>query len=311
MEELDNIPKIAVLMSSYNGELYIKEQIDSILRQKNVDVYLYVRDDGSTDKTVSIIKSYLKRGNVFFLKGKENLGPGQSFMQLLYTVGKAGEYLYYAFADQDDIWKDEKLMYAVKMLDNDKKPQLYCSNQIIYEDGKEKGLRFNETPDLTLIGHMTHNNICGCTMLLNNALVSEIIKHDWPKRGILNLRMHDAVIFLIALLVGEIKYDERSYILYRIHENNTVGIKKNNLFDRISRALKKGLPYKNLRMATARFLLDNYTIEDEEYRVIIEEFADYQRSLKYRMRLIEDKRICECSGENRWMFILKVFINYV
>ncbi|MCI9081636.1 MAG: glycosyltransferase [Lachnospiraceae bacterium] len=311
MEELRKLPKIAVLMSSYNGGLYIKEQIDSILAQRDVDVYLFIRDDGSTDKTKEIIKRYLKLDNVFFQKGEENLGPGMSFLYLLYTVSKTGSYQYYAFADQDDVWKDEKLISAVKMLDDDKKPQLYCSNQIIYKNGEEKGLRFKEIPDLTLIGHMTRNDISGCTMLLNNTLVKEIVKHDCPKCDISNLRMHDTIVFLIALLIGEIKYDENAYILYRIHEDNTVGIKEKTLTDRISRALKKGLPYKNLRMKTAKFLIDNYTIDDEENRIIIEEFANYQSGIKNRLRLIKDKRLCENSGEKRWMFILKVFINYV
>lgn len=311
MKETGSFPKIAVLMSTYNGEAYLKEQIDSILGQKDVDVYLYIRDDGSTDRTKDIIQGYVNRVNVFFKEGKENYGPGKSFMYLLYAIGKTGDYQYYAFSDQDDIWLEEKLISAMGMLDNENVPQLYCSNQIIYEDGEEKGLRFKEWPDLTLAGHMTCNKLSGCTMLLNKLLVDEIVCHKCPKPDIINLRMHDAFVFLVALIIGEVKYDATSYILYRIHENNVVGVKGRNLFERVHRALKKGLPYKNLRMRTAQFLLSNYQINKEADKKIMEEFAYYQVSIKNRLKLMSDKQFCEISGENRWMFMVKTLINYV
>ncbi len=311
MGELSIYPKIAVLMSTYNGELYIKEQIESILRQKNVEVYLYIRDDGSTDRTEQIVRKYTGENNVFYKKGKQNLGPGKSFMHLLYTVGKIDDYQYYAFADQDDIWLEEKLISAVNMLDNDYIPQLYCSNQIIYENEREKGLRFKELPDLSLIGHLTRSDISGCTMVLNRRLAEEIIKKKCPERDILNLRLHDTFIFLTAALIGEIKYDNNSYIRYRIHADNTVGIKKKTVFGRIGRALKRGMPYKNLRMKTAKFLLDNYSICDQEQREIVEKFATYRSGLSKRIKLIKDGRVCKASGEKRWLFILKVLINYL
>ena len=73
---------IAVLMSTYNGQKYIREQIDCILSQKDVDVQLFIRDDGSSDDTVSIVKEYTEKyPNVHFYQG-ENLGVGSSFMDL-------------------------------------------------------------------------------------------------------------------------------------------------------------------------------------------------------------------------------------
>ena len=99
--------KVAILMSTYNGEKYLDEQIGSILAQEGVDVTLYIRDDGSSDRTAEIIKYYCKRyHNVSFTQG-ENLGVGNSFMQLVYDAKDV--YDYYAFADQDDIWLRDKL----------------------------------------------------------------------------------------------------------------------------------------------------------------------------------------------------------
>ena len=94
---------VAVLMSTYNGENYIKEQIESIFNQKGVIVKLYVRDDGSKDRTLEILKDY----NVNLEKGT-NIGYIKSFMWLIKNVPFAD---YYALADQDDVWDEDKLYY--------------------------------------------------------------------------------------------------------------------------------------------------------------------------------------------------------
>ena len=112
--------RIAVLMSSYNGEQYIKEQIDSILNQKgkfNIDIY--VRDDGSFDNTIHILEDYQKKGLIKFCGG-ENIGPAKSFLTLL---ALADGYDFYAFADQDDIWFENKIESAILKIE--KIPQSY------------------------------------------------------------------------------------------------------------------------------------------------------------------------------------------
>ena len=93
--------KVAVLMSSYNGEKYIRPQIDSILAQEgNFELSLFVRDDGSTDKTQAILQEYAQKRKLTWYTGN-NLGPARSFMDLL---KKCKGFNYYAFADQDDYW---------------------------------------------------------------------------------------------------------------------------------------------------------------------------------------------------------------
>ena len=97
--------KIQVLMSTYNGEKYLKEQIESILNQEKVEVNILIRDDGSCDKTLKIIKELSKNPKISYYEGK-NIGPAKSFMDL---VNKSGDkFNYYAFADQDDIWMPNK-----------------------------------------------------------------------------------------------------------------------------------------------------------------------------------------------------------
>ena len=100
--------KVCVLISTYNGEKFLDEQIASILAQKGVEVDILVRDDGSSDMTCSLLERWQKEGKLKWYKG-ENLGFARSFMNLLKT---ASVYDYYAFCDQDDVWLPEKLKKA-------------------------------------------------------------------------------------------------------------------------------------------------------------------------------------------------------
>ena len=94
--------KVAVLLSAYNGEKFLCEQIDSIMNQQNVDLDLYIRDDGSSYRTQEYLKQYVEQNDSIHLQNGCNLGVANSFMSLLYNV--PNHYDYYAFADQDDIW---------------------------------------------------------------------------------------------------------------------------------------------------------------------------------------------------------------
>lgn len=96
-----NTKSVQVVMSTYNGEKYLKEQIDSILSQEGVDVRLYIRDDGSSDRTTDILASYQEHKNVKIEKGN-NLGFAKSFLTALDECDEAD---YYAFSDQDDVWE--------------------------------------------------------------------------------------------------------------------------------------------------------------------------------------------------------------
>ena len=118
--------KVQILMSTYNGEKYIRKQLDSIMNQE-IPVSLYIRDDGSSDKTVDIIKEYESRyDNISHTEGK-NIGVVKSFFELFKEASDDADYI--ALADQDDIWFTDKVRRAVKALLKNKhdKPLLYLS----------------------------------------------------------------------------------------------------------------------------------------------------------------------------------------
>lgn len=128
--------QVNVLISTYNGEKYIREQIESIKNQTYPNIKIYVRDDGSTDGTIDILKEYKNSGEIELLIG-ENVRWGKSFMTLL-EVADEGDY--WAFCDQDDVWNQEKIQWAVEWFeqkDNNKPLLFHSAYELTNEDMTE------------------------------------------------------------------------------------------------------------------------------------------------------------------------------
>lgn len=307
-------PSVCVLMSTYNGEEFIRQQIDSILEQQGVYVHLFARDDGSSDGTRGILAEYEEKGKLVILdkESEENLGPAVSFMRMLYSVDDS--YNYYAFADQDDIWKTEKIIKAVEKIENDEQeiPILYCSNQIIYRNGKEEGLRYQNNPNFSLTNLICGSPLGGCTMVMNRKLKEQLsAEQHRPSEDILALRMHDTWVASVALIFGKIIYDNRSYILYRQHDKNTVGIKL-TLINRICKFLRLVFNYdlRNGRSKFAQEILLRYEVTGDNFE-ILDLFSRYRNGLKEKMKLLKNKIIKESCDENRFVFVAKVLANWV
>lgn len=307
------IPSVAVLMSSYNGEKFIEEQIESILNQKNVRVELFIRDDGSTDDTITILQKYKSNKCIHITIGEENVGPANGFMQLLYHIDG---FDYYSFADQDDIWLENKLFMAIEMIKEYKAPALYCSNQIIYKNGKQCGLRYKEKLNLSLITTLFSNPVSGCTMVLNTALASALRQNESrPRRKVLAMRMHDTWVITAAYSIGTVIYDSNGYILYRVHENNTVGIKNDDM-SIVSRLKLVAIAFKNkqnlsYRSVYAAELLRCFPGLKDGEKPKLELLATYKKSIKAKVSLLRDKKIQIESGENRIAYKAKILMNIV
>lgn len=224
---------VAVLLSTYNGEKYLKAQIESILSQTGVNVKLYIRDDGSVDDTLDILDRYSANTNVCILNSEsdENLGPAMSFMKLIDEISGTEEY--YAFADQDDVWKKEKLSRAVKMLGSAKRPKLYASNQTLVDSEMNSlGSRYDKRVPTDLFNIIDKNYLAGCTMVMTKALFQKIKDNRQPTE-LIKSRMHDTWVASVAACIGSIIYDEESYIYYRQHDDNVVGAKESGLGEKI------------------------------------------------------------------------------
>ncbi len=296
---------VAVLMSTYNGEKYIKEQIESILQQQNVDVTLFIRDDGSSDGTAKIIKQYKHK---IVLKEDKNVGVGNSFMQLLYCVPDTFDF--YAFADQDDIWLDNKLDRAIEIL-NKNRAELYCSNQTLVDrTGRVVGQRYENTIDTSFRQIMCQNKAAGCTMVWSNKLqkmLSDPARR--PSMQLLRSRIHDVWVIMVAACIGTVYYDNNSYIYYRQHENNVVGVRKTNIVKQWREKLQNP-DLRNGRSSLCKEIIEKY--DNAVHQDIKDElcvYAYYDTSLKNKIALLRDNRIRKITGESKLMYTAKVLGN--
>lgn len=215
--------KIAVLMSTYNGEKYIEEQIDSILNQNcEYFFHLFIRDDGSTDKTLEIIDRYVKMKKVTLIQG-ENLRTAKSFMELMYSVKN---YDYYSFADQDDCWNLDKLQRAVKKLEGQSGPCVYFSNAEIV-DSKLNNLGRNvykNKPSTDFETFICSAGALGCTIMYNAEMANIIQGNRKPEIIVL----HDSFICRVCLSIGgTLLFDNVPTMKYRQHSNNVLGVSVN------------------------------------------------------------------------------------
>lgn len=213
--------KLAVLLSTYNGEKFVREQIDSILAQEgDFTLDLWVRDDGSTDSTRQILDEYAQAGKLHWYTG-ENLKPAKSFMDLLL---RCPGYDYYAFADQDDYWYPEKVQVGLDLLKGQTGPAISFANARLV-DGALNPLGRNvykNPPRRDFYSLVCGSNIIGCTMILNSALARLAQEQPMPAE----LFMHDYYLLnLCTLYDGTVHYDPTAHMDYRQHGGNVIGAK--------------------------------------------------------------------------------------
>ena len=304
--------RVAVLLSTYNGERFLKEQLDSILNQSGVEVELFVRDDGSKDSTLATLATYVEKYNNVHTFIEENVGVGNSFMNLLYAVG--GDYDYYSFADQDDIWEENKLSEAVSMLAQSDKV-LYASNQeCVDKDGNSLGLRYGKDSKIHLdpIAILEKNTLAGCTMVLKRDLYEIITdKNRRPSEELLRNRIHDVWLAMTASINGGIIYDERSFIKYRQHENNVVGAYEGGVVKKIKEKTKKIFKkeLRNGRSWLAKEILEKFPEQAQNYPLI--KVCANINTLGGKRRIMKNNKLLRSyTNESYLGFWIKVTLGY-
>lgn len=274
--------EIVVLMSTYNGERYLKEQIDSILTQEDCDVKLFVRDDMSTDNTINILSQYKSKGLLDWYRDGNNLGPAKSFLSLLKKAPNAD---YYAFADQDDVWQKDKLRRGIDRIgDSDKAIVYYANAELVDENLKSLGCKVYKTrqPQSAIKG-LCSCNALGCTMIFNSKVRETVNLGGIPD----NLIMHDNYVCGVCIASGgRIIYDDYIAVFYRQHGNNVVGATGNLTF--IEWMINK---FEFLRTGNkvsistqCGEILKRIKCDDSEKK-LVEEIANYKIKMKYRLHI--------------------------
>ena len=306
--------KTLILLSTYNGERYLEEQLVSIFIQRGVEAKLLVRDDGSTDQTVAILEKNKKEKPETFedIIIGENIGSTASFKELMrIAFERYGDaYAYYAFADQDDYWLQDKLWRAVQKLEvlDNSTPNMYCSDKIIVDSElKEiRGIRPAKV-DLTKGRALARNIATGCTMVFNRSALELFVTREMEF-----IKIHDHAIFLICSFLGTVIYDDSAYILYRQHGSNQIGgtdTIKSRYQDRLK---KKGNLREHFSEKVAQSFLATY--EDSLTKAdikLIGTMAHYRDSIGARFRLFFNREIAKERFEDNFFFKLKVLLGGV
>lgn len=220
--------QIDILLATYNGEKYLKEQIDSILNQTYKNIKLIVSDDGSNDNTIEILKEYEKKDERIELYFQErNLGVVKNIEFLLSKVQSP----FFMLADQDDYWMKEKVEKSLEKIKESGTDLVFGDLEVVDEKLETIYPSFNDYMLLTrkikkYIGdykiNYLYNCVTGCTVLAKK----EIIEYILPLPSTSKHLIHDYWIGLMVALNGKISYMPEKYIKYRQHGNNQVGTKK-------------------------------------------------------------------------------------
>jgi glycosyltransferase involved in cell wall biosynthesis len=234
LEQHEKLPLVSILLCTFNGALYLAEQLNSIENQIYKNWILVVSDDGSTDKTIDILLQYQKKwdtGKLIIRNGPQK-GFSRNFLSLACDEEIRADF--YAFCDQDDVWLPRKLKVALSaVLANEmpEKPFLYCGrtryvNKVLKPCGISPLFIFPKTFRNALVQSIAGGN----TMVFN--LSAKLIIEE---AGITDVPSHDWWLYLLVTGVGgDVFYDEVPQILYRQHEHSIVG-ENNSLSAKIDR----------------------------------------------------------------------------
>ena len=297
-------------MSTYNGEKYLREQLDSLINQKLLPTKILIRDDGSKDETVNILEEYSSRYNFIEYYCGKNIGPARSFFEL---INKEDDYDYYSLCDQDDVWFKDKLSSAIELLDKEDNniPLLYAGRFVLTDSNLNPlNSKVSKLYSFSDFAHsLIYHTAPGCTFVFNKQARNKVVKYDVNLEYCL---IHDAIIHKVVTMFGKMILDETPHMYYRQHSNNAIGLTANKpkeFIQRVNNFIKGDI--RNYRSNTAKSLLNVYGQEcSKENKELLEIVANYQTNKEYKNRLLKDN--CFRSNTiNDIFFKTLVNINYL
>lgn len=222
--QINTKPNVLILLATYNGEKWIKSQLNTILNQSEINAHIVVSDDNSTDQTPQIIKSFCKlHPTISIILNKQSSGSaGGNFKRLITNVG-ADKYQYIAFSDQDDLWANNKIISAINCIKKNYSSGYSSSVLAFWQDGTKKNIKISSNE--TIADFLFEGGGQGCTFVLPINIFNKIkefcIKHNEDIEG---FYYHDWLIYLLVRSWdGKWFFDQNSSMYYRQHQNNDTG----------------------------------------------------------------------------------------
>jgi len=265
-----NIPKVTVLLTTFNGVRFLDEQLTSLFYQQGVDIEVMVNDDGSTDGTIEILEHWRAKGLIVSISQSRALGATRAFLTLLQSCD---EKEFVAFCDQDDVWDISKLALQANSLDESTPMMSTCLRLYIDESGEVIGKSKNLRELPSFVNSCFENIAPGNTVLLNNSAIKVINSLQNPP-----VVHYDSWIYLLISTFGKVDFTPSYFVRYRIHLNNSVGLRKQS-FARMRKSLKNYLEQQT-------FLLDEkYESLSENHRKHLIAISTFVREKNLRKRL--------------------------
>jgi len=307
MNNMNDNNSIAILLSTYNGEKFLNQQLQSLANQRAKNFTVFVRDDMSSDNTIKILQKWKSKIKINILPSDKNLGPAKSFMVL---ANKCGNYKYYAFCDQDDVWDEDKLEVAVEKLKDIDEPCLYfCNSRTIDSNGNViHDDQIIQRNFISIESEIVCGFCPGCAMVFNDALMNLIRNQHYD-----HIVMHDMVFIMNAFVFGKVIYDSSSHFSRRMHSENVVGREGKNLFGRFKQTYRRWFNNNSITMDVfvSEFLtnIKNSTFSTKIDVNNLYTVANYRRSMKNKAKIIRNHRFDSYNKRARLSFNIRTILN--
>lgn len=275
---------IDVLMATYNGEKYLKQQIESILNQTYKNINLIISDDCSKDTTVQILREYEKKDSrVKVYVQEQNLGYIKNFEFLLTKVQND----IYMLSDQDDVWKPNKIENTYNRLKEEEADFVFTDLEVVDTNLKQIYPSFNDFMKLTrkikkyngYERQYLYNCVTGCTIMSKKQFIEKIL----PLPAKSKYLVHDMWMGLIVSIYGKVAYLDEKTIYYRQHGNNQIGANK------LSQKLKTFEEVRNFFIDIKLGIFEGYVEYNEKFPEKLKK--ENVQALKYYQDIKEKKNI--------------------
>ena len=275
---------ISVVLATFNGERFLEKQIKSILEQTLPPSKILVFDDRSSDKTIEILKSFDGNSSIEYAINHENKGVTRNFIDGILAT----ETSYIALADQDDIWKRDKLercYHTIKNLEAEGKPSIVFSDLEVIDANdqvvsasfwKELGINdYHFCFDTLLFG----NFVTGCTILMDHNI------RKYLSRIPVNLDIHDSWIALLAYSFGNASGIKLPLVSYRQHHNNitySTSVRKRTIYSRF-------LSHLHFLMHPEKYLGHRFKVIQAFYETFQDEISEELAEKIHSFLLLKDQ----------------------
>lgn len=272
--------KIAILLSTYNGNSFLETFFHSLLNQTYQNFTLFIRDDGSSDNTKLFIEKYSEQyDNIIVINQFEgNFGPAASFNLLLEHVLSLESFKFFMFADQDDIWLPNKIELTIEEMQqleskHPGKPVLVHTDLHVADKDlniiSQSYWKYQKlNPRRTQLNQLLLQNIVtGCTVMINEQLAR--LSVPISRMSI----MHDWWLGIVASAFGVISYVSTPTVMYRQHDQNSIGAQKYGLLFIFNRAFASFSLEKHIKQATA-FYQTFFEVLTEKQKEVMSAFLE-------------------------------------